>query len=100
MIIKVLKSNRYQDIHVLNRAQLIDDAFNLAATSRLNYSIALDVASYLYQEEDLIPWIPAFTGLLKIHKILVNTKYHENFKVRLKKNMSFYDIKKRKTILY
>ncbi|KAF7990265.1 hypothetical protein HCN44_000070 [Aphidius gifuensis] len=84
MIIKVLKSNQYQDIHVLNRAQLIDDAFNLAATSRLNYSIALDVASYLHQEKDLIPWIPAFTGLLEIHKILVNTKYHENYKVRLK----------------
>ncbi|KAF7990264.1 hypothetical protein HCN44_000069 [Aphidius gifuensis] len=80
MIIKVLKSNQYQDIHVLNRAQLIDDAFNLAATSRLNYSIALDVASYLHQEKDLIPWIPAFTGLLEIHKILVNTKYHENYK--------------------
>lgn len=43
-------------IHVLNRAQLIDDAFNLARAGELSYSIPLTLLSYLDKEDDFIPF--------------------------------------------
>lgn len=49
-------------IHVLNRAQLIDDAFNLARVEKLNYTFVLDLTEYLEKETDLIPWYSAKNG--------------------------------------
>lgn len=57
---KVLKSNDRNKIHRLNRAQLIDDAMNLARADKLNYSIALEVVDYLVKETDYYPWYSAF----------------------------------------
>lgn len=52
--------NQLQDspeaIHVLNRAQLIDDSFNLARAGKLNYSIPFELTKYLENENDVIPW--------------------------------------------
>lgn len=47
------------DIHVLNRAQLIDDAFNLARSGRLDYSVPLHLSKYLKNENDTTPWYSA-----------------------------------------
>lgn len=59
-------NNTHEVIHVLNRAQIIDDAFNLARNGRLNYEYAFRISSYLEKEKDYIPWgaaNPAFTYL-------------------------------------
>lgn len=53
----------HQDIHVLNRAQLIDDSLNLARAGFLDYSTALDLSTYLQNEEDAIPWYTAIDCL-------------------------------------
>lgn len=50
-------------IHVLNRAQLLDDSFNLARAGLLNYSSALDLSTYLKNEDDVIPWYTAIECL-------------------------------------
>lgn len=50
-------------IHVINRARLIDDAFNLARAGQLNYSIPLRLTQYLEKEDDIIPWFSAMNGL-------------------------------------
>lgn len=50
-------SNRV--IHVLNRAQLLDDSFNLARAGLLEYTTALDLSRYLEYEDDQIPWYTA-----------------------------------------
>ncbi|XP_045589793.2 aminopeptidase N isoform X1 [Procambarus clarkii] len=47
-------------IHVTNRAQIIDDAFNLARAGRLSYKTALATIAYLGQEEERVPWEAAF----------------------------------------
>ncbi|XP_045494019.1 aminopeptidase N-like [Colias croceus] len=52
---KVLQ-NSHEVIHLLNRAQLIDDAFNLARNERLNYQYAFEVSRYLVNETDYIAW--------------------------------------------
>lgn len=55
--------NSPNEIHVLNRAQLIDDAFNLARAGVLNYSMPLNLISYLEKENDVIPWFTAMNNL-------------------------------------
>ncbi|XP_050432825.1 uncharacterized protein LOC126840878 [Adelges cooleyi] len=49
-------------IHVLNRAQLIDDSFNLAIAGKLNFSVPLTLSTYLEKEDDIIPWYSAKNG--------------------------------------
>lgn len=46
-------------IHVMNRAQLIDDSFNLARAGMLDYNVALNLSTYLQAEDDYIPWYTA-----------------------------------------
>ena len=38
------------------RAQLLDDSLNLARAGLLQYSVALNMTSYLVKELDLVPW--------------------------------------------
>ncbi|XP_060801844.1 aminopeptidase N [Amyelois transitella] len=49
----------YRNIHLLNRAQIVDDVFNLARNGRLHYDFAFEISQYLVQENDYIPWAAA-----------------------------------------
>ena len=64
MIIKQLNED-HMKIHVINRAQIIDDAINLARSGLLSYEIALGVTSYLNKEVEYIPWAAALSGNFK-----------------------------------
>lgn len=50
------------EIHVLNRAQLIDDSFFLARADQLHYSFPLRISSYLKIEDDVLPWYSVING--------------------------------------
>lgn len=50
------------EINVLNRAQLVDDSFNLARADKLHYSVPLKLSSYLKKEDDVLPWYSAING--------------------------------------
>ncbi|KAJ8889367.1 hypothetical protein PR048_008866 [Dryococelus australis] len=76
-----LDSYGYQRIHVLNRAQLLDDAFNLARAGHLDYQIALNVTRYLSREKDLLAWSAALRGLSFLDTVLAGSEAHEYFKV-------------------
>jgi aminopeptidase N len=57
---EVLSSDDYNKIHVMNRAQLIDDSYALVNAGYLNdYQTALDILKYLHNEEDFFPWYAA-----------------------------------------
>ncbi|XP_063230525.1 aminopeptidase N-like [Bacillus rossius redtenbacheri] len=58
-----LDSEYLDEIHVLNRAQLLDDALNLARAGQLEYSVALPLTRYLARETDYIAWYPALAAL-------------------------------------
>ncbi|XP_029168959.1 thyrotropin-releasing hormone-degrading ectoenzyme-like isoform X2 [Nylanderia fulva] len=58
-----LHSENYTKIHVLNRAQIIDDAFHLMIADQLGSYIFWDIIGYLHQEEDYIAWYPMFKAL-------------------------------------
>lgn len=47
---------------MLNRAQLIDDAFNLAKAKELDYILVLMLSEYLKKEDDVMPWYSAKSG--------------------------------------
>ncbi|KAJ6662846.1 hypothetical protein lerEdw1_011050 [Lerista edwardsae] len=55
--------NAHQNIPVLNRAQMIDDAFNLARAQHISTVLALNTTRYLTKERDYLPWDAALSNL-------------------------------------
>jgi len=67
-------------IHVINRAQILDDAFNLAKSGMLDYEVALSLTAYLGHETEYIPWKAALSGLSYINTMLKRTASYGDFK--------------------
>lgn len=55
----VLNSENFNDIHVLNRVQIIDDAVNLASGGYLDFQILYNILGYLEHETEYTPWFVA-----------------------------------------
>ncbi|KYN17626.1 Glutamyl aminopeptidase [Trachymyrmex cornetzi] len=51
------------NIHVLNRAQIIDDAFYFFIRKETDLNVFLALTEYLQRETDFIAWYPMFKGL-------------------------------------
>lgn len=81
LIIRELTEGDYETIPVLNRAQLIDDAFNLARANKLNYKIPFRLIEYLKTETDSIPWMTAINALSHINRFYVKSENYDSFKV-------------------
>merc|ERR1719266_2949051 len=84
LIIKQLNED-HMKIHVINRAQIIDDAINLARSGLLSYEIALGVTSYLNKEVEYIPWAAALSGMGYISQMLKRTSAYGAYKKYMKK---------------
>ena len=82
LIIRQLNDD-HTKIHVTNRAQIIDDALNLARAGLLDYQVALGVTSYLNKETEYICWKAALTGLGYIEVMLDRTPAYGDFRVRI-----------------
>ncbi|XP_053722213.1 aminopeptidase Ey-like [Synchiropus splendidus] len=55
--------SRHQDIPLINRAQIIDDAFNLARANLVSTTLALRTTRFLRAEVDYMPWQSARRNL-------------------------------------
>lgn len=55
-----LNSPDYEKIHVINRAQIIQDYYYILTTKRINLTTFLELSSYLSREVDYIVWCPIF----------------------------------------
>lgn len=66
----------------MNRAQLLDDALNLARAGVLQYSTALELAKYLVKEVDYIPWYTALNAFTFLNLRLTGTEVYPRFKVK------------------
>ncbi|KAI1889463.1 hypothetical protein AGOR_G00163130 [Albula goreensis] len=53
----------HQVIPVINRAQIVDDAFNLARSKMINITLALRTTEYLSHEREHMPWESAIDNL-------------------------------------
>lgn len=77
----LLDQRKYSSIAPSNRAQLIDDALNLARAGYLNYGISLNVTRYLVHETEYVPWKAAIGALNFIDSMLIKTSSYDKFKV-------------------
>ncbi|XP_035901975.1 aminopeptidase N [Anopheles stephensi] len=81
LIVKHLQDkSKYKTIAASNRAQLIDDALNLARAGYLDYAVALNVTRYLVHETDYVPWKAAIAALNYIDSMLIRTRNYGLFK--------------------
>lgn len=58
---EALMSTGHGEIDVMNRAQIVDDLFNLAKVGIVEYSTAIDIIRYIKKELHYIPWLSAFS---------------------------------------
>ena len=74
----LLKSN-HTKIHLLNRAQIIEDSFHLVQANQLDYKIALTLTEYLFKETEFLPWQAAFRSFsffdLMLKDLSTQTEY-------------------------
>lgn len=66
-LIAVLNSESYDQIHVLNRVQILDDSLTLAAGGYLDYTTVFRILSYLNHETEYTPWFIADRFLATLH---------------------------------
>lgn len=87
-LIEVLNSENYNQIHVLNRAQLIDDALELAENEIIDLGDAINVLKYLRYETDYVPWAAAFHYLYTVDDVFGGTSLAFNqFMKQLSENV-------------
>lgn len=83
LLTKVLNDpSRFEQIHPINRAQIVDDAMNLALAGRLDYRTALDIINYLVHERKFVPWKAGLLALGYIDSMLSKGAYYLEYKVR------------------
>lgn len=78
-LIRVLNSANYQRIHVINRAQILDDVLNFAFGGHMDFNIALSVLLYLERETDYLPWATAAIYLERLDFLLLDSDVHGLF---------------------
>lgn len=85
----LMDEKKFREIAPANRAQLIDDAMNLARAGYLDYRIALNVTRYLKHETDYVPLSAAIRAMDFLDDMLYSSASYSMFKdyylTRLKK---------------
>ncbi|EFN71350.1 Glutamyl aminopeptidase [Camponotus floridanus] len=88
-IAKYLNSRNYSKIHVLNRAQIIDDAYYFLSSGKLDMYTFLNLVKYLSQETDFVAWYPMIKALENMSSIFPISDTEDN--IDLFKIMEFAD---------
>lgn len=83
-----LTIGNHTKIDVVNRAQLIDDSFNLARSQHLQYSVPFDILSYLKLENEYDPWTAASRALSFLRPTLFNSQYFNLFQKFMLENVN------------
>ncbi|CAF0711353.1 unnamed protein product [Brachionus calyciflorus] len=63
-------NNDHTVINPINRAELLDDSFNLGRAELVDQVLFLNITKYLVNEEDSLPFVPAFNGLDSISTLI------------------------------
>lgn len=80
---RALHEENYGGIHVLNRAQIVDDLFNLAQAEEVNYNLVFEVTDFLTHETNYIPWLSAFNGLSYLSRRIANNDDSSRFETHI-----------------
>lgn len=89
LIIEQLNSaeNAYSQIHLFNRAQLVDDSFHLARGGLINYDIVFGVLNYLEKETDYIPWASTNRANTLLNRWLSGSTAYAHYQAFMRKNV-------------
>uniref|UniRef100_A0A672QLT0 Aminopeptidase n=1 Tax=Sinocyclocheilus grahami TaxID=75366 RepID=A0A672QLT0_SINGR len=85
-LLSQLESN-HQVIPVVNRTQILDDAFNLARASIINITLALRTTKYLLHEQEYIPWEAALHDLNYFFQLFDRSEVYGAMQAYLKKQV-------------
>lgn len=81
-------NNGFEEIHILNRAQLIDDSFHLARAALINFNIVFEILNYLEAETDYVPWASMNRANTLLNRWLMGSKIYTNFQAFMRKNVA------------
>ena len=73
-----LRTN-HSSIHIMNRAQILDDAMNLARSNLLDYETALKQTEYLKYEKEYVPWSSAIIAFNYLDSMLGRDQIYGEF---------------------
>ncbi|KAI4894399.1 hypothetical protein NFI96_008553, partial [Prochilodus magdalenae] len=68
----------HQAVPLINRAQIVDDAFNLARAGMVAVSLALNTTRFLRKETAYLPWQSALNNLDYLYLMLDQTSVYES----------------------
>lgn len=80
----------FKVIHYRNRAQLIDDAFHIARSQRLSYSVLLGLMNYMWEEIDYVPWVPVSRANVYLNRWLSGTGVYPKYQQFIRQNSEKY----------
>ncbi|KAM4677163.1 aminopeptidase N isoform 1-T2 [Discoglossus pictus] len=80
--------NQHTDIPLINRAQIIDDAFNLARAKYITTTRALDTTKFLSKEVEYMPWQAALGSLSYFTQMFDRTEVYGPMKVYMKNQVT------------
>lgn len=66
----------------MERANILDDAFNLARAGQLSYDITLGLIQYLTKESDFEPWAAVANNIEYINDMLYGASRYGRWRVR------------------
>ncbi|XP_030369807.1 aminopeptidase N-like [Scaptodrosophila lebanonensis] len=84
LLISTLNSDKFESIHTLNRAQLVDDVMKLAWNNVIDYYTALELVSYMGREHEYEPWMMAISNLDSLNTILRHSSQYGEFEWYIK----------------
>lgn len=82
------ENDGFEMIHYRNRAQLIDDSFNLAWANLIEFDILLGIMDYLKHELDYIPWMAANRAISFLNPRISGTEINEDYEAFLRLNIA------------
>ena len=75
-----LLMNNHEVLSTKDRAHLLNDAFSLAESGHVPYSIPLAMTKYLKKEQSLIPWESAYDKIVTMGQLLIDTPTYPLFR--------------------
>uniref|UniRef100_A0A1Q3FGJ4 Aminopeptidase N n=2 Tax=Culex tarsalis TaxID=7177 RepID=A0A1Q3FGJ4_CULTA len=81
--------NNWASVNRLNRAQLIDDAFWLARSERLDFEILMKLLTYLKDEREYAPWTAASNVLSYFNGKLRGTPAYHDFLIMVDRLINY-----------
>lgn len=71
----------FRGIDRINRAQLVDDIFNLAWSGVMDYPMALSILAYLQHEDEYVVWTAAVANFERINNVVQRSRSYRVYKV-------------------